>query len=112
MMRTQSSRSWRIRVLLSPPRRSRIPYPDGGAKGFILHVRKMASRDRRNLAITLRDSNELIGMVGYQTKDLESELAYMVSPIHWGSGYASEACIGMVAHIFCATAATAAIARA
>jgi RimJ/RimL family protein N-acetyltransferase len=31
------------------------PYPEGGAKSFILHVRKMASRDRRNLAIIVRD---------------------------------------------------------
>jgi len=73
------------------------PYPKDGAKDFILHVQNMANRDRRNLAIVLRDGNELIGMVGYQTRDLESELAYMVSPIHWGSGYASEACRAIVA---------------
>ena len=92
------------------------PYPEGGAKGFILHVRKVASRDRRNLAIVLRDGNELIGMVGYQIQrleqGLESELAYMVSPIHWGRGYASEACRRIVAHIFDATEAKAVIARA
>lgn len=84
------------------------PYPEGGAKAFILHVRSVASRDRRNLAIILRDGHELIGMVGYQTKDLESELAYMVSPIHWGLGYAGEAC----RRIFDATEAKAVIARA
>lgn len=88
------------------------PYPEGGAKGFILHVRKLASRDRRNLVIVLREGNELIGMVGYQTKDLESELAYMVSPIHWGLGYASEACREIIAHIFNATEAKAVVARA
>jgi len=88
------------------------PYPEGGAKGFILHVRKVASRDRRNLAIVLRDGNELIGMVGYQTQGLESELAYMVSLIHWGRGYASEACRRIVAHIFEATEAKAVVARA
>jgi RimJ/RimL family protein N-acetyltransferase len=49
------------------------PYPDDGAKGFILHVQNVASRDRRNLAIVLRDRNKLIGMVGYQTTDLEAE---------------------------------------
>jgi RimJ/RimL family protein N-acetyltransferase len=88
------------------------PYPEGGAKDFILHVRKVASRDRRNLAIVLRDGNGLIGMVGYQTQGLESELAYMVSPTHWGRGYASEACKRIVAHIFGATEAKAVIARA
>jgi RimJ/RimL family protein N-acetyltransferase len=88
------------------------PYPEGGAKNFILHVRKTASRDRRNLAIVLRDGNELIGMVGYQTQALESELAYMVSPSHRGLGYASEACRKIVAYIFNATEAKAVIARA
>jgi RimJ/RimL family protein N-acetyltransferase len=88
------------------------PYPENGAKGFVLHVQKVASRDRRNLAIILRDGNELIGMVGYQTRDMEAELAYMVSPIHWGLGYASEACREIIAHIFSATEAEAVIARA
>jgi RimJ/RimL family protein N-acetyltransferase len=88
------------------------PYPEGGATGFILHVQKMASRDRRNLAIIQRDSNELIGMVGYQTSEMEAELAYVVSPIHWGLGYATEACRRIVAHIFDATEAKAVIARA
>ncbi|WP_271605643.1 GNAT family N-acetyltransferase [Bradyrhizobium sp. CCBAU 11434] len=88
------------------------PYPEGGAKGFVLHVRGVASRERRNLVMTLRESDELIGMVGYQTKELEAELAYMVSPTHWGLGYASEACKEIVAHIFNATEAKAVIARA
>jgi RimJ/RimL family protein N-acetyltransferase len=88
------------------------PYPENGAKGFVLHVQKVASRDRRNLAIILRDGNELIGMVGYQTRDMEAELSYMVSPIHWGLGYASEACREIIAHIFSATEAEAVIARA
>jgi len=79
------------------------PYPEGGAKSFILHVRKVASRDRQNLAIIVRDSNELIGMVGYQTSEMGAELAYMVSPIHWGLGYASEACRRIIAHIFSST---------
>lgn len=88
------------------------PYPENGDQGFVLHVQKVASRNRRNLAIILRDGNELIGMVGYQTKDMEAELAYMVSPIHWGLGYASEACREIIAHIFSATEAEAVIARA
>jgi RimJ/RimL family protein N-acetyltransferase len=55
------------------------PYPKDGAKDFILHVQNMANRDRRNLAIVLRDGNELIGMVGYQTRDL---LRAITSPIY------------------------------
>ena len=88
------------------------PYPEGGAKGFILHVQNVASPDRRNLAIVLRDRNEMIGMVGYHPDGRESELAYMVSPSHWGSGYASEACRRIIAHIFEVTEATAVVARA
>jgi RimJ/RimL family protein N-acetyltransferase len=88
------------------------PYPENGAKGFILHVQQAASRERRNLAMVLRDRNELIGMIGYQTRDKEAELAYMVSPIHWGRGYAGEACREIVAHIFSTTEADAVIARA
>jgi [ribosomal protein S5]-alanine N-acetyltransferase len=59
-----------------------------------------------------RDSDELIGMVGYQTSEMEAELAYMVSPIHWGLGYATKACRRIIAHIFDATEAKAVIARA
>lgn len=88
------------------------PYPEGGAKGFILHVQTVASHDRRNLAMVLREKNEVIGMMGYHPNGRESELGYMVSPNHWGSGYASEACRRIVAHIFGVTEATAVIARA
>jgi RimJ/RimL family protein N-acetyltransferase len=35
------------------------PYPKDGAKDFILHVRNMANRDRRNLAIVLRDAQRI-----------------------------------------------------
>src|SRR5262249_50678962 len=75
-------------------------YPEGGAAHFITHVLDVANRERRNLAIVLRDSGELIGMIGYELKGSEAELAYMVSPNHWGLGYATEACKKIVAHIF------------
>jgi RimJ/RimL family protein N-acetyltransferase len=88
------------------------PYPEGGAKDFVLHVQKMANSHRRNLAMVLRDQNDVIGMVGYHPAGRESELAYMVSPNHWGSGYASEACRRIIAHIFDVTEATAVVARA
>ena len=87
------------------------PYPVDGAKGFILHAQNVASRDKRNLAIVLHAGSKLIGMVGYQTKDLEAELAYMVSPTHWRRGYASEACKEIITHIFSATEARAVTAR-
>ena len=61
------------------------------ALGSILEV---TSRERRNLAIALRDGGELIGIWAYELKGSEAELAYMVSPDHWGLGslgYATEA---------------------
>ena len=88
------------------------PYPEGGAKSFILHVQRTAGRNRRNLAIVLREQNEVIGMMGYQPDGRDAELGYMVSPSHWGLGYASEACRRIIAHIFEVTEATAVVARA
>ncbi|WP_083839130.1 GNAT family N-acetyltransferase [Bradyrhizobium sp. STM 3809] len=88
------------------------PYPDDGARGFILHVQSVASRDRRNLAMVLLDRKDVIGMIGYQIKDMEAELAYIVSPVHWRRGYATEACREIIAYIFGATEAEAVTARA
>jgi RimJ/RimL family protein N-acetyltransferase len=87
------------------------PYPEGSAAEFIERVRAMADRDRQNLAITLRDTGALVGMVGYEIKNSEAELAYMVSPSHWGRGYATEACKRLVTHVFAATDAIAVWAR-
>ncbi len=50
-------------------------------------------------------------MTGYEITGSEAELAYMLSPEHWGQGYATEACRKMIAHIFEATPATAVVAR-
>jgi RimJ/RimL family protein N-acetyltransferase len=88
------------------------PYPEGGAARFIAYVLDVASRERRNLAIVVRDSGELVGMIGYEVKGSEAELAYMVSPNHWGLGYATEACKKMVSYVFEATEATAVFAQA
>jgi len=72
----------------------------------------MAGQNRRNLAIVRREQNEVIGMMGYHPDGRDAELGYMVSPSHWGLGYASEACRRIIAHIFEVTEATAVVARA
>jgi len=41
------------------------PYPEGGAKSFILHVRK--SRDRRNLAIIQDGQSEATPITSHNT---------------------------------------------
>lgn len=87
------------------------PYPENGAARFIEHVREVANGEQRNLAIVLRRTRDVIGMVGYEIAGAEAELAYMLSPAHWGQGYATEACRQMIAYIFEATRAAAVVAR-
>jgi len=61
------------------------------ALGSILEV---TSRERRNLAIALRDGGELIGIWATNWRARRRSLVYMVSPDHWGLGslgYATEA---------------------
>ncbi len=88
------------------------PYPDNGALAFIERVRSLAGPDRRNLAITLRSANELIGMVGFVGDGTEAELAHMYSPSRWGCGYATEAVSRLIAYLFEETRFSAVAARA
>jgi len=106
-----------IQAIAADPRVARTtasiphPYPEDGATRFIRHVREVANGEQRNLAIVLRRSRDVIGMIGYEIKAGEAELAYMLSPAHWRQGYATEACRQMIAYIFEATRATAIVAR-
>lgn len=106
-----------IQAIAADPRVARTtasiphPYPEDGAAQYIQHVREVASHEQRNLAIVLRRSRDVIGMTGYEITGSEAELAYMLSPEHWGQGYATEACRKMIAHIFEATPAAAVVAR-
>jgi RimJ/RimL family protein N-acetyltransferase len=106
-----------IQAIAADPRVARTtasiphPYPEDGAAQYIQHVREVASREQRNLAIVLRRSRDVIGMTGYEITGTDAELAYMLSPAHWGQGYATEACREMIAHIFEATGAAAVVAR-
>jgi RimJ/RimL family protein N-acetyltransferase len=106
-----------IQAIAADPRVARTtasiphPYPEDGAAQFIQHVREVANGEQRNLAIVLRRNREVIGMIGYEVTGQEAELAYMLSPAHWGQGYATEACRQMIAHIFEATRAAAVVAR-
>ena len=88
------------------------PYPRGGALRFIEELRNAAGTNRRNLAITLSGENQLIGMIGFIEKGSDAELGYMVSPAHWGNGYATEAASRLVEYIFSETPCQAVIGRA
>jgi len=106
-----------IQAIAADPRVARTtasiphPYPENGATQFIQHVREVANGERRNLAIVLRRSRDVIGMMGYEISGADAELAYMLSPAHWGQGYATEACRQMIAYIFETTRAAAIVAR-
>ena len=53
-----------------------------------------ADRSFCQWAITKRDHDELIGTVtltGWDARNRRMELGYMLSPAHWGKGYATEA---------------------
>jgi len=42
-------------------------------------------------AITLKDSGELIGMVGLRLKGFKADVGYVLARPHWGKGFATEA---------------------
>ncbi|GLV21144.1 hypothetical protein TomMM35A_10030 [Sphingobium sp. TomMM35A] len=67
---------------------------------------------RHNLAITLAENGEFIGMIGFAGEADVAELTYMISPNHWGRGYATEAARCVIEHIFEATPFTAITASA
>lgn len=64
------------------------------------------------MAITLHSQDKLIGMVGFVGHGDDAELAYMVSPAHWGRGYATEATSRLIAYILTETPFTTVVARA
>lgn len=39
----------------------------------------------------------LIGSIGVQHEDGKIQLGYITSPTHWGNGYTTEACLGLLA---------------
>lgn len=51
-------------------------------------------RTKFQLAITLKETGQLIGNCGLRLKSadaIEADIGYELSPVHWGQGYATEA---------------------
>jgi len=72
------------------------PYPVGAAEAW---VEKHADDA---FAITLRDSGELVGVIGVHPnlEHMHGEIGYWIGVPYWGRGYASEATAAIIDYAF------------
>lgn len=79
------------------------PYPAGAAQAWIdTHAGRHASGEAVILAVTLRDSGELVGSIELRisAEHRRGDLGYWTGPPHWGRGYATEAAGALVRWAF------------
>ncbi|MBX3156972.1 MAG: GNAT family N-acetyltransferase [Deltaproteobacteria bacterium] len=80
------------------------PYPVALARRWVAHRREWWPLGRGvTLAIALRDApDQLLGTVSLRrfARDRRAELGYWLAAAHWGHGFATEACRGIVAFGF------------
>jgi RimJ/RimL family protein N-acetyltransferase len=77
------------------------PYPAGaGAAWIATHADEWACDERLTLAITQRDSRELVGAIALAIvrAHAHGEIGYWIGRERWGSGYATEAARRLVLH--------------
>lgn len=70
------------------------PYPEGAAEVWIAtHAMRSADSEAVVLAITLRETGELVGSIEIRLSPAHrrADLGYWVGRPHWGRGYATEA---------------------
>jgi RimJ/RimL family protein N-acetyltransferase len=75
------------------------PYPDGVAEEWIAGLEKQFEEGQQlALAITIRDSGELAGVIGlrFRPKHDNAELGYWVGIPYWNRGYTTEAARAML----------------
>lgn len=58
---------------------------------FLTRVAVWGADDDFSWAVTLKDSGELIGMVGLRINEFKADLGYVLGRQWWGRGYATEA---------------------
>jgi RimJ/RimL family protein N-acetyltransferase len=83
------------------------PYEDGVAERWIAsHAGAAAAGERLTLAITLRQTDGLLGAITLNVRQGHgrAELGYWVGVEHWNRGYCTEAARAMLAHAFDALA--------
>jgi len=75
------------------------PYPPGAAAAFIEGTLKgRRGEDVWAIDATPADGEELVGVIGYRPGD--HELGYWIGAPYWGSGYATEAVMAVIGHLF------------
>ena len=79
------------------------PYPDGEAERWIgTHQPKFAEGKAAVFAVTLRDSDVLVGAIGLSIKREHShaEMGYWIGKPYWNQGYASESTRALLQYAF------------
>lgn len=79
-----------------------FPYPEGEAERWIASHQDRKEENDHVFAITLRDSEQIVGTVGLHVKpdhDM-AEIGYWIGVPFWGRGYATEAAAAVVHYGF------------
>src|SRR5258706_224039 len=77
---------------------SRIPYPYG--RGDALAFFNTAGRDGNDLPLMIALGDRVIGGLGLSAIDSDCEFGYWLGKAHWGKGYATEAGMAFLPHLF------------
>lgn len=96
LQRLAGAREVALNTLLIPH-----PYPDGAAEEWI-EAQSERAEEHRALAITLRETSELVGVIGMviTPEHRRGELGYWIGTPYWNRGYASESARAMLARAF------------
>lgn len=78
---------------------ARVPHPyrRADAEAFLASCRENADRD---LSLVIEAEGRVIGGIGLSGLRSEREFGYWLGSRHWGKGYATEAGVAFLAHVF------------